>query len=120
MFDNDIASYNKEQAAGNEEHNVITIVMSELGLDIGSAMAWAAHYHAGVQKRYIDGLAKVPSWGPSIDVLVKEYIDQNVMWARGNHSWYYESQRYFGTKGPEIQKTRLVPLLPKANRRAGV
>ncbi|KAG2071990.1 terpenoid synthase [Suillus decipiens] len=120
MIDNDMISYNKEQAAGNEDHNVVTIVMSELGLDIGSAMAWAAHYHAEVQKRYIDSYANVPSWGPSIDVLVKEYLDETAIWARGNHSWHYESQRYCGTKGPEVQKTSLVPLLPKANRKAGV
>ncbi|KAG2076465.1 terpenoid synthase [Suillus decipiens] len=120
MIDNDILSYNKEQAAGCENHNIVGIVMSELGLDVSGAMAWAAHYHAEVQKKYMDGLTKVPSWGPSIDVLVKEYLDLNVMWVRGNHSWHYESPRYFGTKGPEVQKTRLVQLLPKANRKAGV
>ncbi|KAG2065418.1 terpenoid synthase [Suillus decipiens] len=120
IIDNDMISYNKEQAVGTEDQNVISIVMSELGLDIGSAMAWAAHYHTEVQKKYINSLAKVPSWGPSIDILVKEYLDGIGMWARGNHSWHYESQRYCGTKGPEIQKTRLVPLLPKASRKAGV
>jgi Delta6-protoilludene synthase len=86
-------SYNKEQAAGNEFHNLISIVMLELDLDRGSAMAWAAHYHAEVQKRFIDGLAKVPSWGPSVDVLVKEYLNGVANWARANHSWSYESQR---------------------------
>ncbi|KAG0703654.1 terpenoid synthase [Suillus ampliporus] len=117
-IDNDMLSYNKEQATGNENHNLITTLMLELGLDRGSAMAWAADYHAQVQKRFMDGLAKVPSWGPSVDVLVKEYLDGIVMWPRGNHCWSYESQRYFGTRGPDIQQTRLVQLLPKADRKA--
>ncbi|KAG1830868.1 isoprenoid synthase domain-containing protein [Suillus variegatus] len=117
FIDNDMTSYNKEQATGNEFHNLISIVMLELDLDRGSAMAWAAHYNAEVQKRFIDGLAKVPSWGPSVDVLVKEYLNGLANWARASHSWNFESQRYFGTMGLEIQQTRLVTLLPGPDRK---
>jgi hypothetical protein len=86
-------SYNKEQAAGNEDHNIISTVMSELGFDISGAMAWATHYHAEVQKRFFDGLAKVPSWGPSVDVLVEKYLNGIAMTARANHSWGFEGHR---------------------------
>ncbi|KAG1730725.1 terpenoid synthase [Suillus occidentalis] len=98
---------------GTGNHNLITILMVELGLDRSGAMAWAARYHTEVEKRFTDGLAKVPSWGHSADVLVKEYLDGMATRARANYCWSYETQRYFGTKGPEIQRTRLVPLLPK-------
>ncbi|KAG2753747.1 terpenoid synthase [Suillus brevipes Sb2] len=118
LIDNDMISYNREQATGSENHNLITILMVELGLDRSGAMAWAARYHTEVEKRFTDGLAKVPSWGRSTDVLVKQYLDGMATWARANHCWSYESQRYFGTKGPEIQRTRLVPLLPKVNCKA--
>ncbi|KAG0702611.1 terpenoid synthase [Suillus ampliporus] len=118
LIDNDMISYNREQATGDENHNLITTVMLELGLDRSGAMIWAACYHAEVEKRFIDGLAKVPSWGPSTDVLVKEYLDGIATWARGNHSWSYETQRYLGTKGPEIQRTKLLPLLPKIDCKA--
>jgi hypothetical protein len=131
-----MVSYNKEQAAGSENHNLISTVMLELGLDRGGAIAWAAHYHAELQKRFIDGLAKIPSWGTSVDALVKEYVDGMAIWPRADTCWSYEGQRsyelivgmnrqltrllcrYFGTRGPEIQQTRLVPLLPKADRKA--
>ncbi|KAG1830869.1 terpenoid synthase [Suillus variegatus] len=103
LIDNDMISYNKEQAIGNEGHNIISIIMFDLGLDVSGAMAWAAHYHTEVQKRFIDSLAKVPSWGPSVDVLVKEYLDGTA--------------RYLATMGPEIQKTRLVPLLPRPDHK---
>ncbi|KAG1780020.1 terpenoid synthase [Suillus placidus] len=118
LIDNDMISYNREQAMGDENHNLITTVMVELGLDRSGAMAWAAYYHAEVEKRFTNGLAKVPSWGPSTDVLVKEYLDGMATWARANHCWSYETQRYLGTKGPVIQRTRLVPLLPKVNCKA--
>ncbi|KAG1836888.1 isoprenoid synthase domain-containing protein [Suillus subalutaceus] len=118
IIGNDMVSYNKEQAAGNGDHNLISTVMLELGLDSGGAIAWAAHHHAELQKRFIDGLAKVPSWGPSVDVLVKEYLDGIAIWPRADTCWSYEGQRYFGTRGLEIQQTRLVQLLPKAERKA--
>ncbi|KAG0706610.1 isoprenoid synthase domain-containing protein [Suillus ampliporus] len=118
LIDNDNLSYNREQATADENHNLITAIILELSLDRSGAMACAARYHAEVEKRFIDGLAKVPSWGPSIDVLVQEYLDGIATWARGHHSWSFESQRYFGTGGAEIQHTRIVPLLPKVNRKA--
>ncbi|KAG2094003.1 isoprenoid synthase domain-containing protein [Suillus discolor] len=117
LVDNDMISYNREQATGGESHNLITAIMLELGLDISGAMAWAARYHAEVQKRFMGGLAKVPSWGPSVDVLVQEYLDGIARWPQGLHCWSFETQRYFGTRGPEMQETGLVPLLPKVKRK---
>ncbi|KAG0708516.1 terpenoid synthase [Suillus ampliporus] len=118
MIDNDIVSYNKEQASGRDHNTLITVIMLEVGLDIGGAIAWAAKYHAEFKKRFIKGLAEVPSWGPSTDVLVKEYLDGVANWVRANYCWSFESERFFGTMGPEIQQNRLVPLLPKVIRKA--
>jgi hypothetical protein len=88
-----MVSYNREQATGDENHNLITVVMLERSLDLSSAMSWAACYHSEVQKKFIDTLAKVPSWGPSIDVLVKEYLHGTANWIRGLDCWSYESPR---------------------------
>jgi len=88
-----MASYNREQATGDENHNLITVVMLELGLDLDSTMSWAARYHTEVQKRFIDTLAKVPSWGPSVDVLVQEYLNGIANWIRAFSCWGFESQR---------------------------
>ncbi|KAH7928468.1 terpenoid synthase [Leucogyrophana mollusca] len=113
LVDNDMCSYNREQATGDENHNLITAVMRELNIDLDSAMAWAANYHVELQHKFISGLKRVPSWGPTIDKHMQEYLDGMAYWARGNATWCFESERYFGKKGPEIQKTRMVPLLPK-------
>lgn len=46
-----MASYNREQATGDEDYNLITAVMLELGFDVGGAMAWATRYHAEIYRR---------------------------------------------------------------------
>lgn len=43
------------------------------------------------------------------------YVDGLGQWVRGNDDWTFESHRYFGDKGLEIQKTRLMTLLPASN-----
>jgi hypothetical protein len=87
-----MASYNREQATGDENHNLITAIMLELSLDRSGAMAWAARYHAQVEMRFINGLAQVPSLGTCTDILVK-YFDGIANWVRANHCWSYETQR---------------------------
>lgn len=116
LIDNDLASYNREQGTGDENHNLVTAIMFELGLDRSGAMAWAAAYHTEIEARFINGLLKLPSWGAKLDAQLKEYLNGIANWARANYCWSYESQRYFGSRGGEIEKTRLVPLLLKARR----
>lgn len=116
----DIASYNKEQATGDDRHNIITVVMHQFDLDIAGAMEWTANLHKAIEAKFFDALTRVPSWGKDIDEQVVEYIYGLGNWPRGNDCWNFESGRYFGSKGPEYQKTRLVPLLPKRRQDAGL
>ncbi|KAH7926244.1 terpenoid synthase [Leucogyrophana mollusca] len=113
IIDNDIASYNREQSTGDENHNLITAVMHQFNCDVGSAMAWAAGYHDEIEGKFINGLKAVPSWGPVIDKQLHEYLDGIANWVQANYSWGFESERYHGTRGSEIQRTRIVPLLPR-------
>ncbi|KAG1738965.1 terpenoid synthase [Suillus lakei] len=92
--DNDMNSYNREQTSGTDYNSLITVVMLEFGLDIGGAMGWAAAYHTKLEKRFTDGLAKIPSWGPSTDILVKEYLDGLANWVRASDCWSYDIQRF--------------------------
>ncbi|KAG1891958.1 terpenoid synthase [Suillus subluteus] len=110
--DNDMYSYNREQARGVDYNSLISVVMLELGLDIGSAMGWAAAYHTKLEKRFFDR--------PSIDSLVKEYLDGLGNWVRASYIWSFDIQRYFGTISAEIQQTGLVPLLPKVHCKASI
>ncbi|KAJ7110784.1 isoprenoid synthase domain-containing protein [Mycena crocata] len=114
ILDNDIASYNKEQSVGDDRHNILTIVMHQFNIDLHAAMAWVVDYHEEVETRFLDGLKRVPSFGPKVDRQLREYIEHLANWPRCNDCWNFESGRYFGNKGWEIKKTRYVPLLPKA------
>ncbi|KAF9560269.1 terpenoid synthase [Agrocybe pediades] len=112
-LDNDLVSYNKEQATGDDRHNILTVVMRQFKLDLDSAMDWVAQYHEEVETRFLDGLKRVPSWGPEIDKNMEVYINGLANWPRCNVCYSFESGRYFGKKGIEFQQTRWVPLLPK-------
>ncbi|EJC98835.1 terpenoid synthase [Fomitiporia mediterranea MF3/22] len=116
LIDNDLASYNKEQATGDDSYNIVTVVMRELNLGLDEAIAWVANYHAEVQKRFLNGVQRVPSWGPEIDTHVQRYLNGLGNWARANACWHYESGRYFGSRSPEVLQTRRVQLLPKVQK----
>ena len=83
--------------------------------DLKGAFRWAADYHTTVEQKYLLGLKRVPSWGHEIDYQVQLYLGGLAYWPRGNDSWSFESGRYFGSKGIECQKTRVVPMLPRVN-----
>ena len=66
-----------------------------------------------VEARFLDALKRVPSFGPAVDAELQVYITHLANWPRCNDCWNFESGRYFGNKGLEYQRTRLVPMLPK-------
>ena len=106
-------SYNLEQARGDDDHNIVTIVMNQLKTDVVGAMQWVKDYHEELERKFNEHFVKVPQWGEPIDSQVARYLDGVGNWVRGHDQWGYESERYFGTKGLEIIKTRCVTLMPK-------
>ncbi|KAM5542450.1 hypothetical protein V8D89_003909 [Ganoderma adspersum] len=113
ILDNDVASYNREQATGFGNWNILSVVMHQFELDLYGATEWVAQYHKEVEARFFDALARLPSFGPGVDAALQEYVACVAAWPRGNDCWRFESERYFGKKGAEIQKTRRIPLLAK-------
>ncbi|KAH9840951.1 isoprenoid synthase domain-containing protein [Rhodofomes roseus] len=113
ILDNDLASYNKEQATGDDRQNILTVVMNHSGYNLDEALRWAADYHKDVEALFFDGLKRIPSFGPDVDQQLQEYIQAITMSPRAIYCWNFESGRYFGDKGREIQRTRRVPILPK-------
>ncbi|KAF9560258.1 terpenoid synthase [Agrocybe pediades] len=105
-LDNDIVSYNKEQATGNDRHNIVTIVMRQFGINLDGAMNWVAQYHKEVETHFLGGLKCVPLWGPGFAKTLEVYINGLANWARSNDCWNFECGRYFGKRGLEFQKTR--------------
>ncbi|KAG2040645.1 terpenoid synthase, partial [Suillus americanus] len=110
---NDITSYNLEQARGDDNHNIVTIVMHELDTDVNGAILWAADQHTKLEKKYFEAMAAIPKWGEPIDSQVREYCNGLGNWVRGNYHWSFESERYFGTNGLEVQRRKWISLMPK-------
>ncbi|KUJ12619.1 terpenoid synthase [Mollisia scopiformis] len=114
---NDILSYNKEQASGDDEHNLITIVMKEQNTDVQGAIDWTAKLHAEMIHRFNKlYLFEIPKWGGPLDLDVQSYVNGMAQWVGAYVQWSYESERYFGKRGLEVKKTRMLSLLPKNSK----
>ena len=109
----DIASYNREQALGDASWNILSVVMNQFKLDLYHATEWAAQYHKVAKARFLNALTQLPSFGTEVDVAMQEYVAGIAAWPRGNNSWCFESERYFGTKGAQVRKVGKAPLLAK-------
>jgi hypothetical protein len=107
-------SYNIEQARGDDNHNAIAIVMHHNKTDVQGAMDWVSNYYEGLVAKFMDLYEnKMPKFGEPVDTELAQYVDGVGNWVRANDHWHFESERYFGRKGLEIQRTRWVTLLPK-------
>ncbi|KAH9022738.1 terpenoid synthase [Lactarius deliciosus] len=116
MLTNDLYSYNIEQAAmGHEASNLLTVVMKEEGLDLNGALDWFMKYNGEMFDKLLEQQRNLPSWGPDLDPDATAFVEGVARWMRGHDCWSFESHRYFGTEGPEIQKHRIVTLFPRSS-----
>jgi hypothetical protein len=115
IIGNDICSYNVEQARGDDSHNLVTIVMKQLNLDVQDALDWIGVLHDKLAERFLSDYRRIPSWGGPLDLEVMTYADGLGNWVRANDQWSFESERYFGKKGLDVLKHRKVQLLPKVS-----
>ncbi|KAH9940657.1 terpenoid synthase [Amylocystis lapponica] len=116
FLDNDICSYAKELAAGDELHNIVTIVKHEKDTDLAGAMAWVAVRRRALADEFIALYHQVPSFGAPLDAQVREYVDGIAGWPRANECWIFEGGRYFGANGPKVHKERVVELAVRPKR----
>ncbi|KDR68480.1 hypothetical protein GALMADRAFT_78470 [Galerina marginata CBS 339.88] len=114
IFVNDLLSYAREkvQSGGTAFHNSIELLMVEKQLEIQAAINELERRAAEVLSAFVCNRENLPSWGEEIDRRVKIYADGIAYFVRANEAWSFETCRYFGTKGLEIQKTRIVTLSP--------
>jgi Delta6-protoilludene synthase len=103
-------SYNVKQAMG-AYHNILPVVMNEKGVDLDGALHWVGTTFEQVLSQFQEHRRALPSWGPAVDSEVHQLVERMCLWIRGHDCWSFESQRYFGTEGMEIQRSRMMPLL---------
>ncbi|KZV87197.1 terpenoid synthase [Exidia glandulosa HHB12029] len=117
----DMVSFNKEQASDDAECNIVTVIMQNLRTDYLGAIEWIVREHKRLQRVFLELAASLPQRlrddGVEVTPRTEEqlglYIEHMAQWPRANKQWSFESGRYFGDKGLEIQETRLVRKLPK-------
>lgn len=116
----DVLSYNVERLRGHELHNLITVVMYERKLRLPDAVAWIGNFHEVLVAEFIACRDQVKNmreeWGEDVSRQVNRYVDGLGEWARGNHCWHFESERYFGLDGPKVREEGELLMLPPAPR----
>ncbi|KAF4609589.1 hypothetical protein D9613_012270 [Agrocybe pediades] len=110
---NDMHSYNLEHSRGLDGHNVITAIMHEYQLDLQGALYWLSGYATHTIANFLSNRRNLPSWGPVIDKAVEEFFDRVGRCVRGYDAWSYETKRYYGKNGLQVQKTRRITLRPR-------
>jgi len=110
-WSNDIFSYNREQAKA-DTHNMIVIMMHHHGMNLQQAVDFVGDLCKKSIDRFTEDRARLPSWGPEIDGQVQVYIQGLADWIVGSLHWSFDSERYFGKKGLQIKKNRMVELAP--------
>ena len=87
--------------------------MNEKGAGLNGALHWVSEYHEQILSEFQAQYCTLPSWGTAIDLKVKTYVERLAYFIRGIDCWAFETERYFGTEGREVQSKRIVNLLPK-------
>ncbi|KDR79140.1 hypothetical protein GALMADRAFT_137032 [Galerina marginata CBS 339.88] len=107
---NDIYSFAMERSRGGglASHNSVELIMAEKNLDVQAAIEWLERGVSKVVDTFLDDINSLPSWGNKVDQKVKIYVDGVAQVLRGADDWSYESRRYFGNKGLEVQKSRVM------------
>ncbi|KAK8061943.1 terpenoid synthase [Apiospora phragmitis] len=109
----DVLSYNKEQAVGDDEHNLITIIMQQFGLGVQEAFDYTGALSRMKMKRFYVLYRRLPRWMGPVGLDVQKLVDGMAQCVSGVMHWSYESERYFGKRGLAIKGSRTFGLLPK-------
>jgi len=107
----DLFSYDREQAKG-DTHNMIAIMMRHHGMTLQESVDFIGDLCEKSNDRFTKDRARIPSWGPEIDAQVQVYIQGLADWIAGTLHWSFDSERYFGKKGGQVKKDRIVELSP--------
>jgi len=92
---------------GHGGHHVITVIMNEKEVDLDGAIQMAR----GISRRVLSssGAAQYALRGVLRSIAdVGAFVERLVTGSVGIDSWSLETERYFGTKGQEVQNNRLV------------
>ena len=117
----DVLSYNREQATGVADFNIITTTMHHDGSNLEDTVRFLAERDADLGMQYLechqefcaflDGLGT-----PDETYAIRRYVDHMGNIRRGVWCWSFECGRYFGDRGSAYAQAQRVPLISKKVR----
>lgn len=106
----DLYSYNREQEMGLRVDNILTVLMANEKCSLQTAVDHVASRFAELMEAFRADKARLPSWGPDLDVAAQKYVHGMESWVIGSCQWSLLTQRYFGSRVEEVKCTRAVKL----------
>ncbi|KZT33897.1 putative terpene cyclase [Sistotremastrum suecicum HHB10207 ss-3] len=109
VLENDICSYNVEQARSDSSHNILTIISHQLSLSLPEALLYVGTWHHTLTLSFLSKSSSIPfsSFPPECRRDVEEYVWGIGNWVRANVEWSFETERYFGKRGGVVAEERL-------------
>lgn len=98
---------------GDDEHNIITIIMQQFVLGLQDAFDYSEQLNRVKMERFYTLYGRLPRWMGPVDLEVQKLVDGMAQCVSGVMHWSYESERYFGKRGLVIKESRVLSLLPK-------
>ncbi|KAG5718178.1 Pentalenene synthase [Termitomyces sp. T112] len=109
---NDLCSFNKEQADGDNQ-NFVCVLQHAHNLNLQEAVDLLTKMIADRVQDYVKLKERLPSFGPDIDPAVHKYVDALEQFVQGCVVWYYSSPRYFPDIDPRGKSKAEIHLLSK-------
>ena len=91
---------------------MIVIMTRHHGMTLQEAVGFVGDLCKKSIDRFNEDRPRLPSWSPETDAQVQVYVQGLADWIVGSLHWSFESERYFGKKGGQVKKDRIVELAP--------
>ncbi|KAJ7757412.1 isoprenoid synthase domain-containing protein [Mycena olivaceomarginata] len=108
-WSNDLLSF-KVETKRKDTHNIVCVMMHEHGIDLQLAVNMVGKLCSDRMEDFIRLRAQLPSWGPTIDGMVRVYVDGLQDWMVGSLHWSFKTERYFGESSKAVLETLKVEL----------
>lgn len=87
--------------------------MNEMDVDLVGAINWVEEYQASLINKFVHTVEHLPSFGSDVDPQLAKYIQGIGSFVRGHDAWCFESERYFGKNGRDVERHRWITLIPR-------
>lgn len=87
--------------------------MHQFDLNVQEAFDYAGELSRRKMQRFYALYDRLPRWMGPVGLAVQRLVDGIAQCVSGTMHWSYESERYFGKRGPAIKQSRVLGLLPR-------